>query len=161
MSRMTLVATTPSPRSSTSCGSSSSARSFTFCPRLRSARSTDPPVTFQTSLPSFWRTLPVMPGSTTTTSRMAFFAIASDGQRCLPPEPRNTGARAEEIGALGRRHLGADRLPEHPVAPFPLAVVPDSEQRLSEEPVTVSVERELVVLAPRDENDARADVHFL
>jgi hypothetical protein len=70
-SRITDVALIPS-MSSTSTGSSSSFMSFRLPPSERKAFHTAPPEMFQTSLPSLRRTLPVMPGMQTTTSRIRY-----------------------------------------------------------------------------------------
>src|SRR5215208_8427695 len=79
-------------------------------------------------------------------------------QRILGFEPRCRVADVHQVRLLLLRHLRDDRLVEARVGALPAALVPDAEQRLREEPVADAVHRELVVLAPRDEQYAGAHV---
>ena len=54
-----------------------------LCPSVRSALITLPAEMFQTSLPFFWSTLPVMPGRQTITSRISLRGGIGSSSRAL------------------------------------------------------------------------------
>src|SRR5262245_24144274 len=84
ISGITLGAVTPSPRSSTSDGSSVSRRSLMSCPRVSRAFMAAPVDGAHTSCPSFWSTLPVIPGSSTITSFISLRGIVTSSALSPP-----------------------------------------------------------------------------
>src|SRR5918999_2746040 len=165
-SRITSGAVMPSPRSSTSIGSCSSFRSRMLRPNVLKALISAPPEMFQMSRPSFFSTLPTIPGRQTTTSRISFLGTRSplvepdsaDRQRVLLFELRIRAGNEIVVRLLVIRHSRPDRLVEGRVVAFPCAFVPHLQELFCETPIAEAVERELVVLASGDQHHRRADV---
>src|SRR5262249_36687305 len=87
--------------------------------------------------------------------------IGSDAERLEAREPHAVGPGGRGARALPRRHPLLDGAMEAAVAAAEAALAPHREEVLREEPVPRPVERELVLLAGGEQDDARAQLGAL